>query len=238
MLKVRLALFGALLAQAASAATNQPAALEAQFRAQDERLLAAVHQGGRAEWARVITPGFIYVEEGDIQARDQFLAQLEPDGHRPLQIVDYQLTRIGDLGLVVHHDAVPDPVTGSPTPAHYVMTETWQLMNGKWMLHIVHVDAVRAAPPVVSLDVEELDALAGNYRSGNRLLAVRRQGSVLAGQVGNGPERILEPETRDVFFQRNELRLRWIFQYDAAGRVVALVCRDENHTRSIWSRVD
>lgn len=227
-----------LLAAGASAAPTAAPSLEARLRAEDERLLAAVHQGGREEWSRITTPDFIYVEEGGIQAREQFLAQLVPDGHRPLRIEDFRVVRSGDLAIVVHHDSVPDPMSGEPTRSRYVMTETWQLIGGRWMLHFVHVDAVRAAPPVASLTVAELDALAGTYTRAGRTLTIRREGAKLVASSEREPAFTLEPETRDVFFDRSALRLRWIFRYDAERHLIGVVSRDENHDGPVWSRAD
>jgi hypothetical protein len=213
---------------------------EQQLRAEDERLLSAVHNGGWSEWARVTTPNFIYVEEGEIMTRDQLLARMEPDGHYPLQIDQYHVTRSGDLALVVHHDEVRDQRSGKLTHSQYLMTETWQLIGGKWMLQIVHIDAVRAAPPNAVVAEATLDALVGTYSMGQQLLIVRRSGSLLVAQAEDEKLRhfTLEPETRDVFFDRAQLRLRWIFEFDGGGHVIGLRCRDENGDISVWSRAN
>jgi hypothetical protein len=226
----------ALLLSTASVGVSETSPLEAQLRAQDERLLAAIKQGGRTEWSQVTTPDFLYVEEGEIMTRDQLLAQMDYDGRRPLLISEFHVTRTGDLAIVVHRDNVPDKKTGAPTRSQYLMTETWQLIEGRWMLHIVHIDAVHAAPPIIALTDAQLDHFAGTYRMDSQRLVIRRDGSHLVAQREGKTAFALQPETRDVFFEPNALRHRWIFQIDTKGRVVGLVSRDENRDSSIWER--
>ena len=210
------------------------AALQVQFRAEDQRLLVAVHNGGRAEWARVTTPDFTYVEEGELTPRDKFLAGLTPDGSEPLQIREYALEVFGDLALVTHIDDVP--AAGHPWPgAGYLMTETWQRIDGEWKLHLVHVDAVRAAPPALTLPNDALDGLVGVYQFGSARYTVRREGTKLLGWRDGHSETELKAETRDVFFTPEALRSRRIFTRDPSGAATGFVLRDEN-SDDVWSR--
>ena len=210
------------------------AALQSWFRAEDQRLLVAVHSGGRAEWARVTTPDFAYVEEGELTPRNAFLEGLTPDGSEPLRIRDYTVRVFGELAIVTHVDDVP--AADHPWPgAGYLMTETWQRRVGVWKLHLVHVDAVRAAPPTLTLPVETLDGLVGVYRLGSARYTVRREGTRLFGRRDGRSETELKAETRDVFFAPEALRSRRIFTRDPSGVATGFVVRDEN-SDDVWSR--
>jgi hypothetical protein len=142
------------------AATPQ-SRLTAQLRVNDERLLTAVHAGGRAVWTQLTTQDFIYVEEGAVLTRAELLAELEPDGYEPLKIRTFEVHQFGDFALVVHTDDVPEDRRNVRPTGHFLMTETWQRFAGVWKLHIVHVDAVRTDPPAVLLTGAQQDELAG-----------------------------------------------------------------------------
>ena len=76
--------------QVAPSATEQDsAALASLLRAKDEALLAAVHNGGRRVWEDATAPDFMYVEEGGVQTRADFLKDLETAGSGPLRIKHY-----------------------------------------------------------------------------------------------------------------------------------------------------
>jgi hypothetical protein len=124
------------------------------LRANDERLLAAVHRGDRKAWAELTTADFMYVEEGQVSRREVFLEELAEDGLEPLVITNYEVQVLGDTAQVFHEDDVPHrPGVASTKNAHLLMTETWQNVDGRWLLRIVHTDRIRDLPPPVELPV-------------------------------------------------------------------------------------
>jgi len=214
--------------------------LASQLRTVDERLLTAVHRGTRATWAAVITPDFIYVEEGSVVPRDEFLKELTEDGSEPLVISEFELHRIGDTAVVTHLDTVPETQQASRPGGKYLMTETWQRLKGEWKLRIVHIDAVHTDPPAITLNPAQLDELVGCYRSGTRSMTIRRDGSHLFRDLrdrAGAPEQELKAETRDVFYVPGDLRMRSIFQRGTDGKVTAVVRRDENSDR-VFARAE
>ena len=210
-------------------------ALVRQLHDADQALLIAVHNGGRAIWESWTTPDFAYVEEGDVQERDAFLKGLEPDGSAGLRIVDYRVEKVGDTAIVTHRDDVPGATLGTRPHQQYLMTETWQRLDGRWKLRLVHVDAIRTDPPAVTLTADQMAAVTGVYRRGDSTFVVRRDGDRLIGTRDGRPEVALEAETRDVFFVAGDNRSRRIFQRDAQGRVTGFVRRDEN-SDALWTR--
>ena len=216
---------------------NAPdAEVVAQLRARDEALLAAVHNGGRAAWEKATTPDFLYVEEGDVTPRAQFLAELEPDGSEPLKIRSFEGHVYGDLALVVHRDDAPAEAGATRPAGQYLMTETWQRIDGQWKLHLVHIDAVRTDPPALQLTLAQLDELAGTYRSGAKTYVLRREGTRLLGARNGGVATEQKAETRDVLFTPGETRSRKVFERGADGKVTGFVRRDEN-SDVLWLRV-
>lgn len=220
-----------------SFASAAPASdLVQQLRAKDEQLLVAVHRGQKAVWRDAITDDFVYVEEGEVVRRGDFLDGLAEDGAEPLAIRDFQLHRTGDTAIVMHSDDLPAADQTPRSGGRYLMTETWQRIKGRWKLRIVHIDAVHTDPPPVVLDPAELDRLAGIYGSGQDRIVIRREGNGLVRQRTGRPDKALAAETRDVFYIPGQDRVRSIFRRDASGAVTALVIRDENSDR-VWDRL-
>lgn len=221
----------------ALAARAEPdAELAAHLRAEDEKLLVAVHRGQRDVWAAATTDDFVYVEEGQVQTRGVFLGELEEDGAEPLVLRDFQLHRSGDTAIVIHVDDLPSRSQVARAGGQYLMTETWQQIKGEWKLRIVHIDAVHTDPPVVALSPDELDQLAGTYLSGQNRIVIRREGTSLIRQRPGRPDAELRAEARDVFYAPGQTRARSIFLRNSSGAVSSLVIRDENSDR-VWKRM-
>ncbi len=221
---------------ASAVRAESDADLAAKLRAEDEKLLVAVHRGGRAVWDAATTGDFVYVEEGEVVPRADFLRGLEEDGAEPLVLREFQVHRSGDTAIVLHTDDLPARDQAPRAGGRYLMTETWQRIEGVWKLRIVHVDAVHTDPPAVTLNPGELDRLTGTYRSGEERIVVRRDGDSLIRHRTGRPDRELKAEARDVFYVPGQTRVRSIFQRDASGAVISLVIRDENSDR-VWERV-
>jgi uncharacterized protein DUF4440 len=217
--------------------TSGSAELKVQLRRNDERLLAAVHRGDRQTWAELTTPDFMYVEEGQVSRRAQFLAELEEDGLDALVIRNYEVQLLGDTAQVFHEDVVPQrPGVVSKKDAHLLMTETWQRVDGKWLLRIVHTDRVRVSPPPIELPLAKLAEFAGTYRSQNDTYVIRRHGNRLEGTRAGKTTLELEVEAADVLFVPDDVYLRKVFQRDAQGRITGFIDRRESTDR-LWTRI-
>lgn len=205
--------------------------------AYDTSLLRAVHRGDPDTWERLTTSDFMYVEEGVVTRREQFLSELEDDGATPLIIRNYEVKIIGDTAQVFHRDDVPQrPGSFDEIPSHLLMTETWQRIHGEWKLRVVHADRIRVNPKPVSLSSSQIDELAGTYRSSDKTYIIRRLGNrVLGGQYGQTLTELMA-ETRDVLFQHDDVYLRRVFQRSESGKVTGFIDRRETDGR-LWKRV-
>jgi hypothetical protein len=217
-------------------ATPAPPDVTKVLRANDELLLTAIHRGDRNTWARLTTSDFMYVEEGQVSRREQFLRELEDDGLMPLIIRNYEVKIIGDTAQVFHQDDVPQrPGAPSVKNSHLLMTETWQKVDGQWLLRLVHTDRIRINPPPIALSARQIDELTGTYQSPNGTYIIRRNGNRIMGGKPGAPFTELKAETRDVLFQPDNVYRRRVFQRDADGHVTGFIDRDENVDRP-WVR--
>ncbi|WP_197056452.1 nuclear transport factor 2 family protein [Luteibacter mycovicinus] len=208
------------------------------LRHNDELLLEAIHRGDRETWRRLTTSDFMYVEEGHVLRRAEFLSELAEDGYKALIIVDYEAQQIGDTVQVFHRDDVPQRAGKQSTKdSHLLMTETWQRVDGEWRLRLVHTDRIRRNPPAIALNPQDIDPWVGTYRNGDATYRIERHGLKISGQRSGKQPEILEAEARDVLFQPDNLYVRKVVQRDAGGKVTGFVDRDENSDR-LWTRVD
>ena len=176
------------------------------------------------------------MEEGEITPRAELLKELAPDGQEPLKISTYEVHVSGDLALVVHRDFVPAEAGDTRPAGQYLMTETWQRLNGVWLLHVVRIDSIRTDPPAVALTTEQMDRLVGTYRYKSYTYTIRREGARLLGMRAGGEEKELKAETRDVLFTPGDLRTRKVVVLDAAGNVTGFIRRDEN-SDGMWRKI-
>lgn len=207
------------------------------LRQNDELLLNAIHRGDRETWDRLTTSDFMYVEEGDVSRKPEFLRDLKEDGLAPLILRDYEVQVIGDTAQVFHRDDVPQRPGGSSTRnAHLLMTETWQHVDGIWLLRLVHTDRMRIDPPAINLSPQQMDELIGTYRSSKATYVVRRQAGQILGGTDGVHFVVLRAETRDVLFEPGNVWVRKVFQRDTKGHVTGFVDRSESTERA-WTRL-
>lgn len=224
------------LVQPVRPADAADAALTAQLRANDQLLLNANY----AAWAKFTAPDFVYVdEESQVTGRAAFLKELDPKAtgrDDALQISTYAVQRAGNTAVVVFRADEKGNYLGSKLDDQYLFTETWQRLDGAWKLRILHVNAVRTAPPAVALTPAQLDELTGTYRADSATYTLRRDGDRLIGQRAGRPAKELLAETRDVLFAPGNTRARKVFQRDAQGLVTSFVDRNENRD-IVWVRI-
>lgn len=226
-------------AQDPTVKTASPSAqLISLLRAKDQSLLDAFAPGDRMPWKNVISADFVYVDENNsIMNRSDFLMQLLPlplGASGNIAIRSYQVSLTGDTAIVVHRDDETEYYFGSELHAEYLMTETWQRINGSWMLRVVHAAAVPTDPAPVVLTHGEIDELAGTYRAGELTYTIRRDGGRIVGGRSGRPEVELKAETRDVLFVPGQPRSLKVFRRDAHGQVVGFADRRENRDL-VWT---
>jgi len=229
-------IYAASCTTASAQAVDAPSDAKKVLYANDTSLLNAIHRGDKDTWARLTTSDFMYVEEGEVARRAQFLSELEEDGSMPLIIRNYEVKIIGDTAQVFHQDDVPQRPGGvDESHSHLLMTETWQRIHGEWKLRLVHTDRIRINPPPVSLTSQQIDQLVGIYQSSDRTYVIKRNGNRILGGKSGQPLTELMAETRDVLFQSDDVYLRRVFKRDANGRATGFIDRRETDGR-LWKR--
>ena len=109
-----------------------------------------------------------------------------------------------------------------------VTTELWQRVAGQWKLRLLHTTPIPTPPPAQILSASDAASLIGRYRAAGETVSLTAVDGGISWRVEGRPTRLLLAEARDVLFEPNNSRVRYIFQRNAAGAVVAVLRRNEN----------
>jgi len=217
----------ALLSSKSSFATD--GALLAQFRANDVRLLSAVHTADKTVYETLATTDFHYIdEEGTVFTKAVFTAQLEPMSTPPLKIQQYSGIRVGDTMLILHLDTDEEG-------DEYQFSETWQRVAGAWRVRSIQLWNVLVDPVPAHLTRAQLDQLTGTYSNGNSTVLLSRNGDTLTSSHNGAAPTEQRAETPDVLFVPGMPRVRKLFVRDPAGRVTGFLTSYSGHD-TLWTR--
>jgi hypothetical protein len=201
----------------------------------DEALLRAMMTNDGAVWKKLTTNDFVFAaEDSTLHDRNDFLQALRStpkigDVSAPApEIRGYLMRRIGDTAIVTYLEYETGSYLGSPLTGHDLVTETWQRVNGKWKLRLLHMTAVPTDPDFVQLPPDEIDSLAGTYRAEDAIYVIRRDGDRILASYNGGLERERKAAAYDTLFTPGLPRMRMIFRRDERGKIVGFSSRNEN----------
>jgi hypothetical protein len=241
MTRLQKTVIGMVFAVATICSAQKTDDLLAKLRQNDQALLDAIAAGDRNIWDAALASEFLYADENNrVLNRADFLTELLrlPKGASgKIVIKSYEMYRVGDTAIVVHRDDETELYFGSELHAQYLMTETWQLLAGKWQLRAIHCAAIPVDAPAIRLTKAEMDELVGTYHAGSLEYVVRRDGERLLGGRRGRNETELKAETRDVLFISGQPRSRKVFTRNEKGLVTGFSDRRENRDL-VWTRVD
>jgi hypothetical protein len=222
------AMFAALSAEPAQLDDG----LDARLRSQTQQLLNALATGDRRPWSEYLDSRGAFTDENGARfGKDEMVAQVTPlphgvSGH--IDIVDWRLTRWGDVAVDTHVDDEFEDFHGQKLHAAYRVTDTWVREPVGWRLIASQTIAVQQDPPQAALPDKVLQSYVGRYAAGSDYVyEISREGSGLVGRTNGGKPQALRPELEDVLFTPGQPRVRKIFQRDGAGRVTGFVSRRE-----------
>jgi hypothetical protein len=230
----------ALLATGARASAQGTPADSAFFLTTTRALLNAVTNGDSAMWARHLAGGwFLTDEEGNHVSRDEFLGLLRP----------LPSGQSGELSLGRHHLAIAPSTAvfsydvneehdfyGQRLRTRFHTTDTWVRAASGWKQLASHVTALPTPVAGLSLPVDKLRPLAGEYEL---TPDVRMEVGVTdSGLVIRRPDRPVQRlhALEERIFIRHGVRGFWVFAADSAGRAPRVTnWRDNNPV--VWRRV-
>lgn len=225
---------------AAPARSSAPPDLTTLLRNQTQQMCDAVAAGDSTVWDRYLSKDVLYADEaGEISDRATLVSGIQPlpkgiSGNLALE--NFSVHPHGATAVTSFVVNETETYFGQTLHARYLTTNTWQKEAPGWRLIAAQSLALLAEPDTVALPAAKLDEYAGIYElTPDITYTIHRDGSSLVGQrSGRSPQR-LRAELADVFFVPGQLRLRKLFQRDAAGRVTGFLERRESWS-VVWKR--
>jgi hypothetical protein len=143
----------------------------------------------------------------------------------------------GDIATAVSRDHETENYFGQMLHAEYLSTTTWRKEAGGWRMIAGQVLAEPIDPPAVSLPSAVLAGYVGTYRLKDSTMTyvVSANGATLSGGRSGRPSAVLNAETKDVFFNVGQPRIRLIFSRDAMGHILGFVSRREGRD-VVWEK--
>ncbi len=141
--------------------------VEETLQANSQALLDAVGSGDAAVWDRLLDARVLYVDEsGSLLDRKALI-----DGIKPLpagvsgtiRVTDFHAAVHGDVAVATHVDDEHETFHGHVLHCQYRTTDTWQKTPAGWRLVGGQVLALRADPPALAVDPDDLEEYTGLY---------------------------------------------------------------------------
>ena len=214
--------FAALALTAFAAAADETA----WFQKTTQALVDAIAAGDKAAWdAALADDWMVTTEDGEVQGKAKFLAELRPLPAGFSGVIKVQDLTVKDLGgaAVVHYwldetEHVFDQVLHT----RYVVTDTYRRDGKAWKAVAEQVTVVPRDLEPIQVDTRIWPQLAGEYamseRTPRRYRVFLREGSLYGG-ADEKSAALLIPLSPLVFHQKGTIHLM-VFVQDAKGEIV------------------
>jgi hypothetical protein len=243
---LQIAVLAALALVCAGAAAPACADDRVQITKLEQDLADALVPGDVKVWDRTLDSGVIVAEEdGSFKGKSEMLKEIEPmpkglGGNIVIELLAYHEEGRGDdsTAVALFREHETEQYYGQIIHASYLSNTTWKKRPDGWKLLAVQLIAERTQPPSVALPAETLQQYAGIYKLRNSeptLTLTVVDGRLMGARTGRKAAEWLA-ETPDVFFIPGDLRIRKIFQRDAAGKVTRLTERRESWD-IVWDKI-
>ena len=192
---------------------------EEQILRNEQQLMDAIARGDTAVWKNFLHEDcLIAVEDGKLPSRDELLDTMKPlppgyDGR--IVVIEPKYRRYEDTIVVSFINDEYLELFGQKIHTQYRQTDTWKNFEGDWKKVAMQLFEIPKNPPPVNLPASVLTRYVGTYSlSEDRKCRVTViDGKLYAEKTGREKEELL-PETENVFFRKDDGRVRVIFIRD------------------------
>ncbi len=186
----------------------------------EQQLMDAIAVGDTAIWLNFLHEDcLIAVEDGKTLSRDELVSSIKPlpAGYNGrIMIIESTYHRYDDTFVLSFINDEYLEVFGQKIHTQYRQTDTWKILDGEWKMIAMQLFEVPKNPPPVSLPESVLTRYIGMYAlsSDRKCTITVEDGRLYAEKTGREKEELL-PETEDIFFRKNDGRVRVIFIKDS-----------------------
>jgi hypothetical protein len=208
----------------------------------EQQLSDAITNGTPAVWDKYLDPDVIYAEEDDsYKGKDEMIKEVRPlprglGGEIKVELLSYH--EDGDTAVALFRQHEIERYYGQTIHASYLLSTVWKERPDGWKQIEGQVLAERTDPPSISLPPGDLHKFAGSYKlkdSEPTYTITINDGKLMGARAGKAASE-WHAETRDVFFIKDDPRIRKIFQYDSTGKVIGFIERRESWD-IVWNKV-
>lgn len=210
---------------------------------QMQELSDAIASGQVAVWDHYLDPAVIYAEEDDsYKGKPQMLKEIVPlpkglGGTIRIECLAYH--EDGDVAVGLFRQVEVETYHSQILHATYLTNTTWRKRANGWKMIGAQVLAEKTDPPSIALPAAQLAQYVGTYRlkGSDPIYDISvGKGKLIATRRGRKPVE-WNAEVSDVFFARDDPRIRDIFQRDAAGHITGFVERRESWD-IVWEKIN
>jgi len=196
-----------------------------------QTIMDAIGEGKPEVWQQALADDAVVTDEfGRRQDKAEAVAALHPlppGISGSIEVRDARVRVYGDTAVIDFEDYERETYFGQQFVVRYPSTATYVRRKGDWKL-VAWMDLTLPTPPP-SLPVHDLPLAdyPGTYRiAADHAWKVEREGDRLVFRTKAGrPAVALDPLARDVFMGGDDEKNLYVFERDAAGKVVELVER-------------
>ena len=205
----------------------------------EQQLMDAIAVGDTAIWLNFLHEDcLIAVEDGKALSRDELVSSMKPlpagyDGR--IVIIEPHYQQYDDTFVLSFIDDEYLELFGQKIHTQYRQTDTWKNFNGEWKMIAMQLFEIPKNPPPVTVPESVLTRYIATYAlSSDRKCTIKvEDGRLYAEKTGREKEELLA-ETENIFFRKNDARVRVIFIKEA-GTAYHLVERRAGED-VVWKR--
>jgi hypothetical protein len=186
----------------------------------EQQLMDAIAAGDTTVWLTFLHEDcLIAVEDGKILSRNELVSSMKPlpAGYNGrIVIIEPTYQRYDDTFVLSFIDDEYLEVFGQKIHTQYRQTDTWKNFDGEWKMIAMQLFEIPKNPSPVRLPESVLARYIGTYalNSDRKCTIIVEGGKLFAEKTGREKEELLA-ETEDVFFRKNDGRVRVIFIKDS-----------------------
>lgn len=204
-----------------------------------QELSDAVAPGNKEPWKKYYADDAMFFDErGRAMDKAALVKDVQPlpTGYSgSIRIVNPKSHIENNVAILSYDMDETEVIYGQKMTARYHETDTWMLRRGQWQIVAGQVLRYYEDPAQVEADPKKFAEFIGTYQlaPGVTMTISAESGKLYTQRAGRPREELL-PETSDVFFRKG-VEGRWLFHYNAAGKVDKAIDR-RNNEDVVWQK--
>ena len=188
------------------------------FVQKEQKLVDAIGTGDKSVWIAAMHDScLISVEDGSSITKTELTADINslPKGiSGMIKVIEPKVRAYGNVAIISFINDEYEEVYGQKIHTQYRQTDTWMSMDNEWKIISMELFEIPKNPPPVQISRDILLKYVGIYSLGDRRCEITvDSGKIYANKNAKGKIELLA-ETENMFFRKNDGRVRVMFKKD------------------------